>query len=304
MGSLVGRPAVRLRPRGSAAAQVGARRAAHVGKRAAGRERQAGSRGSAPSSPPLPGGRRGSSRRAAPAPVAPAAPAAAALPRLLAARRGCSLARRWRLGRPGLPPPPPGQPAGAGRRGEPGVGGGQGGGWAPWEGERERASERAGHFCAARVRLGARPGGRRTHGPRTDSARKPRRRCQVSRPRRPPPGPRGPRSVCCRVCLCARLSPRTPGSDPGPRALTGRRTGSRRRGAGGGWLDAEGLGAGAPVRSPGPLLVSLGSGAGTCGGGSTSPSVGCERACARGSVQVVVVAVCVRVCAECASVFV
>lgn len=85
-------------------------------------------------SSPLPWGRRGSSRRAAPA---SAAPAAAALPRLLAARRGCSLARRWLLGRSGLPPPPRGHPAGAGRRGEPGVGGGRGGGWAPWEGERE-----------------------------------------------------------------------------------------------------------------------------------------------------------------------
>lgn len=56
------------------------------------------------------------------------------------------------------------------------------------EGASERASERAGHFCAAPERLGARPGGHWTRGPRdrqTDGSRKPRRRRQVSRARRP-----------------------------------------------------------------------------------------------------------------------
>lgn len=106
------------------------RRPAHVGKRAAGQQRQEGSRGSAPSLAPLPGGRRGSSRRAAPARAARAARAAALLP--LLAR---SLARGGRDSRRFLAGSRPGR-GGGGSLGE---GGGRGGGCAA--GGREGAGE-------------------------------------------------------------------------------------------------------------------------------------------------------------------
>lgn len=98
-----------------------------------------------------------------------------------------------------------GEPAGAGRGGETGCGGRAGEGLSAVGGS-ERAGERAnGAFLRSSGAPRARPGGRRTHGPRTDSARKPRCRRQVSRPRRPPPGPEDPAAsqlVCVRARVC------------------------------------------------------------------------------------------------------
>lgn len=135
------------------AAQVGARRGAHVGERAAGLERQAGSRGSAPSpSLLLSPRRRGSSRRAA--------PAAPALPRLFAARRGCLGGRDRLLLLLG----------GAGR------GGAEGGGQA-WGAGGEGA-----------LRCGRESGSRRASGAFLRSSSAPR-----SPPVRPPDAPTGDR---------------------------------------------------------------------------------------------------------------
>lgn len=166
------------------------------------------------SSSPLPGGRPGSSRRAAPA---SAAPAATALSRLLAARRGCSLARsRVAAGAVGIAAASSGAAGrgGAERRGEPGVRGGREGGWAPWEGERERASERgisAQLECAsepARAAAGRTDRGQTAPGSRAAAARLAARAALPRAPGTPP------RLLSC-VSVCEVISE---GSGLGPRS--------------------------------------------------------------------------------------
>lgn len=106
---------------------------------------------------------------------------------------------------PGSPPPPPRELAGRGRGGEGVCGaGGEGAERRGRERTSERARERAGHFCAAPERLGACLGGHWTKGLRdrqTDGSRKPRRRRQVSRARRPSRLLLRPELACWRTCV-------------------------------------------------------------------------------------------------------
>lgn len=285
-------PAARPRPLSCAAAQVGAGRGAHVGKRAAGPERRAGSRGLAPSPRPLPG-----ATRLLPTRGSGAAPAPRGSPPLPLARPP---AAAWAAG---IAAAALEEPAGAERsRGEPGVGGGRGGGRAPWEGERQRASKRG--VCAQLERASepARAAAGRTDpGPTAPGSRVAAARLAVCAAL-----PRAPRTplrasararACVRVCECVRVSvagggargrsPRAPGSVPGPRALTDRRAGS-------GGRTPSGPGAGARAGKPGPRFVRLHTGAGVCRGPRRWVCVGRERASARGAVQVD--ARCVRAC--------
>lgn len=251
-GSPLPRPAARPRPLSSAAAQVGARRGAHVGRRATGARR---ARGAQPPPHPSPGA------GAAPPDERPRLPRLWWLRRLRrspAARRSAPLLASSRVAAGAAGIAVAASPGAARRGGAEGGAGvwGEGGEGAGRRG-REGASEQAGHFCAARVRLGARPGGRRTHGLRTDSARKPRRRCQVSRPRHPRPGPGDPAAspLAC-VCVCE-------GSRLGLPSSSIDRPAGRLWGAG--HPPGGGRGAGVPARSPGSGSVRLRTGAGMCG---------------------------------------
>lgn len=257
----------------SAATQIGARPTWGSGRRASSARRAGGAQ-----LPPL-----------LPSPGAGAAPPDAR-PRLgqlgqLARRRSsrCSLAR---------------SPVAAGIAGASSRGAGRGGaergarargaggeGAAPREGGRERASQRAsGAFVRSSSAPRSPPGGRRTHRPRTDSARKPRRRSQVSHPRRLLGAPGTPPLLGW--WAWGGESPRAPSAIPGPGALTGGLAGSRggvdTTEAGGGRPEPAGLG------GPGPRFVRLSTGARmcVCRGLRRRMCVGCERACARGSVQV------------------
>lgn len=128
----------------------------------------------------------------------------------------------------------------------------------------EGASERAGLFCAARARLGAHPGGHRTHGSRTDSAGShaatrlavPAALLWARRPRR------GPACVC--VCV---LEVITEGSRLGPGSSGTDQRAGRLRGSGRHWA-----GGGRPRQKPGfgsfdQILAPV------CVSGSTSPGV-------------------------------
>lgn len=253
-----GSPRHSPRPLSSAATQTGARPTWGSGRRASSARRAHGAQ-----PPPL-----------LPSPGAGAAPPDAR-PRLgrlgqLARRRSsrCSLARLpVAAGIAGASLP------GAGR------GGAEGGAWArgaggegaaPREGGRERASQRASRaFVRSSSAPRSPPGGRRTHRPRTDSARKPRRSSQVSRPRRPLGAPGTPPRLGW--WTLGGESPRAPSAIPGPGALTGGWAGS------GGGVDTTKAGGGRPepagLGGPGPRFVRLSTGARMCVSGSSSPDV-------------------------------